>query len=135
MGCFANGEPIGPVLVAPVLQHWRFQDSTTAAAAETISIVWVATAHVRMEQLLAHWDAIPTVSEFLILTRIHATDARIDTVLRSVDPSLFASGGENLTDFACVIPFYWEIGDSVQITYPNLDNQAVGVDIMLTEVP
>ncbi len=130
MGCFANGEPIGSAL-----QHWRFNQFCLAASAETITIGWLATRHVRMEQMLAHWDAVPTVSEPLVLTRIHATDARLDTILRSVDPSLFASGGENLTDFACVIPFYWEAGDSVQITYANTDNQSLGVEIMLVEVP
>jgi FlaG/FlaF family flagellin (archaellin) len=87
-----------------------------------------------MEQMVAHWEAIPPTSEFIYLRKLSGTDARINTVLRRVDPSLTASGGENLTDLACVIPFYWEVGDTVQITYANTDDQEVGVEIMLVEV-
>jgi hypothetical protein len=128
MGCFANGFPTG----AP--EHFRFTAIVTPSFPEPIFINWVATKHVRMEQMVAHWSGVPTTSEPLILQKRSGTSFRIHTILISVDPSIAASGGENLTDLACVIPFYWAKGDSVRIDYPNSDNQDIGVEIMLVEV-
>lgn len=132
MPCFLDGKPV----VSPAsLAHFPLTSVTVAGLTETIAINWVATKHVKMEQMVAHWNAIPTASEELVLRKLSVTSPSIDTVLRAVDPSLTASGGENLTDLSCVIPFYWRIGDTVQITYLNTDDQDVGVEIMLVEVP
>lgn len=133
MPCFANGFPIGPAGVP--LEHFRFTDVANMGAFETILISWVATKHVRMEQMVAHWNTAPLASEPIVLSKLSVTNFRIDTILRSVDPSMTMSGGENLTDLVCVIPFYWAIGDTVEITFANTNNQNVGVEIMLVEVP
>lgn len=129
MPCFGNGAVMWPKPIYP--EHFRFDDFTTAASAESISISWVATKHCMMEQMIAHWDAVPTTSEYIILSKLSGVDARVNTILRQVDPSV---GAENLTDLACVIPFYWDPGDTVRITYPNTEDQAVGVEIFLVEV-
>jgi hypothetical protein len=126
MPCFVNGVPLGSAL-----QHFHFDDVTVATSAETIDITWVATKHVVMEQFIAHWAAVPLNSEVIELKKLSGIDSKLDTVLRSVDPS---TSGESLTDLACVIPFYWLPGDTVKITYANTDDQNVGAEIFLVEV-
>lgn len=129
MPCFANGVPIVPVPTPPL--HFHFTNVAVATSTETISITWVATKHVVMEQMIAHWAAVPTTVESIVLSKLSGVNPLINTVLRSVNPS---ATGENLTDLACVIPFYWDVGDTVQITYPNTDDQNVGAEIFLVEV-
>jgi len=127
MPCFQNGVPVGSKL-----QHFHLYGLTTNGSAETISISWVATKHCVMEQMIAHWEAVPSTSEEIVLKKLSGVDSRIDTVFRAVDPS---TSGENLTDLACIIGYYWDPGDTVEITYANSDDQAVGVEIFLVEVP
>ncbi len=125
MPCFQSGVPTSQ------LAHYQEWDLTTNGSAQVINIAFVATRHMVMEQMIAHWEAVPATSEPITLSKISAIDPRLNTILRSVDPSV---AGENLTDLACIVPFYWEVGDTVQIDYLNTDDQAVGVEIMLVEV-
>lgn len=130
MPCFANGFPIGSI----PLEHFRFTDTTTNGQLESIAISWVATKHVRMEQMVAHLESVPAISQPIILSKLSVTDSKIDTILRSIDPSSIVAGGEALTDVVCVIPFYWAVGDTVQILYDNPNLLSTGVEIMLVEV-
>ena len=131
MPCFAGGIPITPVIsIVPPL-HFPQTDVCVNGDGDSININWPTDLHIKMEQMVVHWEAIPTTSEPLILSKISGIDPRITTVLRRVDPS---AAGESLTDLVCVIPFYWRVGDTVSITYPNTDDQDVGVEIFLVEV-
>ena len=128
MPCFVNGVPVGSYT-----QHFHFdqETQTTGGVVEVINLEWTATCHVVMEQFLATWEAIPTVSELFTLKKLSGVDPRLNAVFRSVDPSL---SGESLTDLVCVIPFYWAKGDKVRFDYPNSDDQDCGVEIFLKEV-
>lgn len=125
MPCFQGGIPTSQ------LAHYREYDLTTNGSAQLINIAFVAPRHMVMEQMIAHWEAVPLVSEPITLSKISLIDPRLNTILRSVDPS---AAGENLIDLACIVPFYWEAGDTVRIDYLNTDDQDVGVEIMLVEV-
>lgn len=124
MSCFGDGQPL-------TVARFRLNDQCINGSAETISINFVAPCELQMEQLTAHWEAVPAISESLILSKLSVVNTRYNTVLRDVDPS---AGEENITDLVCVIPFRWAKGDTVNIVYPNSNDQDVGVEIMLVQV-
>lgn len=131
--CNVNGRPVIQTVELAPLNHYSIADttSTTGGVVEPIDIDQAFTEHVRMEQLIGHWSAIPTTLEYLELWKISGSNAKLNTLLRRFDPSV---GGENVQDFSCVIPFYWLPTDSVVISYPNTDDLNIGVEIMLVEV-
>lgn len=132
MPCLVDGQPVCTTTDPVDAVRYRENAEAVATNTESIAINFVAPAELQMEQLTAHWGGVPTTSESIVLTKISVeTGARYDTVLRSVDPSV---GAEYITDLVCVIPFRFAAGDTVQITYPNSDDQDVGVEIMLLEV-
>lgn len=130
--CNVNGSLVSPPVSIP-LTHYQLTDTaaTTGGVVETISITQLFTQHVRMEQLVMHLSAIPATSAFMQLFKLSGVDSKIDTLLRQVDPS---AGAENVQDITCVIPFYWEVGDSLLLTYANPDDLDVGAEVMLVEV-
>jgi hypothetical protein len=130
MPCFVNGQPVTSLSI-PTAAHVRQTDETTATQAETIALAYVATEELEMEQLTVHWNSIPTTSESIVLKKVSVSGAKYDTVLRSVDPSV---GAENIQDLVCVIPFIFYPGDTVSITYPNTEDQDIGVEILLKGV-
>lgn len=126
MPCFADGVPIGSTL-----QHFHLVALADNAQAESINISWIASHHCMMEQLIAHWSGVPVNSENLLLVKVSGVDPKLTTVLRTVDPSV---SGDNITDLVCVVPYYFDPGDTITCTYANTDDQDVGVEIFLVEV-
>jgi hypothetical protein len=100
-------------------------------SAESIAIDFTAPCELQMEQLTAHFEAIPTTSESIVLWKQDSADARYDTVLRDIDPS---ATEENEQDIVCIVPFRWKVNDHVRIDYTNTDDQDVGVEILLVQV-
>jgi len=128
MVCMIDGVPAS--LVAGQLDHWQFSQVTRVAQGDQIDFSFVATHHCKMEMFSAHWDAVPTAVESLLLFR-EATDPGLNTVYRIALP---AASQDALTDFVCVTPFVWEKGETIRFTYANTDDQVVGVQISLIEI-
>jgi len=124
MNCLFDGKPLSP-------QHFVLRDECANGSAETIAINFIAPCELKMEQMTAHFEAIPTTSEDIVLWRDDGSDARHDTVFRSIDPS---ASGENVQDIVCIVPFRWEAGDRVRVDYLNTDDQDVGVEVLLVQV-
>jgi hypothetical protein len=121
--CFFDGEP-------SAARFFRINDFSDDSATP-IDIAFTAPCELVMEQLTAHWDAIAITSEEITLIKDSVVGPDYDTVLRAIDPS---TGGENVQDIVCVIPFRFTKGDIVTIDYPNTDDNRVGVEIMLRQV-
>lgn len=121
--CLFDGHPIQAQFVR--------QNATSVSSAAPINLQWTAPFECVMEQLTAHWSAVPTTSQNIVLTKDATAGAVYDTVLRSIDPS---TAGENTTDIVCIIPFRFTKGDIVKVTYANTDNRTVGVEIMLRQI-
>lgn len=131
MGCFPNGtNPLIPI--EPVVRNLvTLEDVTLAGSTETIAIDYTVLFELQMEQWTAHISAIPgTVANGAItLNYIHRTEARQNTILRSVN---FAE--LQVQNLVCIQPFRWKPGDHVVITYPNVDDLSVGTQFMGIEV-
>lgn len=114
--CYENGAPIVPVPVPEGRQLLQSRTNTAVA----LNLVIPVTFECVMEQWIVHVNNIPTTSEFVQLFKISGVDPAYNTLLQQWD---FAT--ENSQDLACVTPFRWTVGDSVQIMYSNTDTNTV----------
>lgn len=126
MPCFADGQPQIP---PPFIVRHYLNDLTINGAAETISIQWVATAEVQLEQLTVHWASPLATSEFLVLSKTNTTIPAYSTILIKRDPFM-----EGIFDLVCLSPFRWRVGETVYLGYPNTDDIGIGAEIILREV-
>ncbi len=128
MACKVNGETVDPSALP--LNRVRLTAETINGNAETIAIDYTVLWELQMEQLTVHIEAIPAnVTDEIILQKVSVDGTRFDTVLIRVNPN-----EENLIDMACLCPYRWTVGDHVVITFPNSDDQDVGVEFMGKEV-
>lgn len=124
MQCYTNGR--SSVEQRPA--RWRITDLSVSSAAP-INIDWLAPVEVRLEQIMFHWSAAPIAVEDLVLQRDSVDGAQYDVVYRREDPSI-----AGWTDWTCVETFRFAQGDHVLVTYPNTNNNTVGVTLFLVQV-
>jgi hypothetical protein len=127
MTCKVNGKTIDPT--ATPLRRVRLNAQCINGDSDNISIDYTVLWELQMEQMTAHWEAVPTTSEDIILQKKSVENTRYDTVLIRVDPA-----AQGLTDLACLCPYRWTVGDHIIITFPNSEDQNVGVEFMGKEV-
>lgn len=128
MVCKVNGETLDPSDVP--LNRVRLTAKCENGAAETIALDYTVLWELQMEQMTVHLEAIPAnVTDEIILQKVSVEGAKWDTVLIRVNPN-----ETNLIDLACLCPYRWTVGDHVVITFPNSDDQDVGVEFMGKEV-
>ena len=118
MSCYPNGAPV-PADPTP---RNLWQDRITAAIAIDFTI-GPFTEEVVMEQWTMHLSAVPAAAEYATLTKISGVSAVYSTLLLRFD---FAT--ESVQDLACVTPFRFIAGDSVNISYPNTNLVTVGTE-------
>lgn len=117
----ADGKPHAPAF-------FRYNDHS-ASNADPIAIDELARSEWIMEQITAHWSAIPATSESLTLVKDSVDGPEFDTTLIDFDPNV-----ENVQDLVCNQGFRFTKGDRVVIAYPNTDDNDVGVEIMIRQV-
>lgn len=125
MTCKVNGQ----VIPSDALRRIRLNAQCINGNTDTISIDYTVLWELQMEQLTVHWEAAPTTTEDIVLQKKSVENSRYDTVLIRVDPA-----AQTLTDLACLCPYRWTVGDHVIITFPNTEDQDVGVEFMGKEV-
>lgn len=112
-------------------RRWMFDD-ISAASEDPIVIEWEAPCDVFLEQITAHWSAVPTTVESLIVQRLSVTDPLLDTEIIN-EPA----AANSTTDFVCArdcTKFRFRQGDKIRVDYPNSDDNDVGVEIILEEM-
>lgn len=105
---------------------WQATDSTTASAAETISLTTTFADSKLLYSVSAVWSAgvAPTTNENLVITLDSGQGAAYDTDLAIIDPA-----AESATDILWepTTPLKLSRTDQIKVTYANTDDLAIGV--------
>jgi len=104
------------------------KDNATGAVAIALSVA--ITKPTRLVSLTLHFSAAPTTSEDFTITLNSNTGATYDTLLYSLDLSVGST-----VDLVWIpdSDIFLEIGDSVDIAYPNTDTGTYGVQLTTKE--
>lgn len=115
---------------APVDKIWVARQSV-AGLGNPIDLSWTAPTWVKLVQIEANWDAVPTTSEFITVWK-NRTGALYDVTVRAIDPS---TGAANIMDWFCNLCAIFEPGDVIEVDYANTDGNTVGVQIFMQRIP
>jgi hypothetical protein len=83
-----------------------------------------------MQQFTAAWDVHPVApADKLQIWIKHASQPELDCVLREITPS-----DDIDLYFNCVVPFTWGFNTIIEVSFPNTDDNDVGVWMHLLKV-